>query len=286
MCDDFFEQAHDLARQGIPFATATVVRAERPTSGKLGDQAIITADGQMHGWIGGSCAQPTVVREALAALREDQGRLVRLSPDPAAQAPREGMRDVPMTCYSGGTLEIFVQPHPPRPRLLVVGGLPAARALAHLGRALSYHVIVADPDHAGGEVAGAAELLTDLDAMAGRVTPFTFAVVATHGVFCALYTDRASHFIHTPPAGHPRAQTQVERALQQLGIELIWAHSPQARGRKERLYGTLQGRWPQELRLRGVTTAAEANAWLQADGIAAFNRRFAVAPAQPGSAFL
>jgi transposase len=112
------------------------------------------------------------------------------------------------------------------------------------------------------------------------------AVVATHGVFCALYTDRASHFIHTPPAGQPRAQTQVERALQQLGIELICAHSPQARGRKERLYGTVQGRWPQELRLRGITTVAEANAWLAAEGMAAFNRRFGVAPAQPGSAFL
>jgi hypothetical protein len=69
-------------------------------------------------------------------------------------------------------------------------------------------------------------------------------VVATHGVFCALYTDRAGHFIHTPPAGHARHETQVGRALQQLGIELIAAHSPQARGRKERMYGTLQGRWP------------------------------------------
>jgi transposase len=112
------------------------------------------------------------------------------------------------------------------------------------------------------------------------------AVVETHGVFCALYTDRASHFIHTPPPGQARHQTQVERALQQLGIELICAHSPQARGRKERLYGTLQGRWPQELRLHGLTTVAEANAWLAAEGIAAFNRRFSVAPAQPGSAFL
>jgi len=112
------------------------------------------------------------------------------------------------------------------------------------------------------------------------------AVVATHGVFCALYTDRASHFIHTPPAGHPRAQTQVERALQQLGIELICAHSPQARGRKERLYGTLQGRWPQELRLAGITTREAANVWLETTGRARFNRRFAVAPAQPGTAFV
>ena len=79
--------------------------------------------------------------------------------------------------------------------------------------------------------------------------------------------DRASHFIHTPKPDHVRHQTQVERALQQLGIELIAAHSPQARGRKERLYGTLQGRWPQELRVAGVRTMAEANAWLAREGL-------------------
>lgn len=112
------------------------------------------------------------------------------------------------------------------------------------------------------------------------------AVVASQGVFCALYCDRASHFIHTPPAGHSRVQTLVERALAQLGIEAIAAHSPQARGRKERLYRTMQGRWPQELRLAGVTTREAANVWLETEGRARFNRRLAVAPAQAGTAFV
>ena len=111
-------------------------------------------------------------------------------------------------------------------------------------------------------------------------------VVADHGVFCALYSDRASHFIHTPPAGHARHQTQVERALQQLGIEAIAAHSPQARGRKERLYGTVQGRWPQELRVRGITSVEGANTWLAEDGIRRFNARFGVAAPQDGTAFV
>lgn len=111
-------------------------------------------------------------------------------------------------------------------------------------------------------------------------------VVAHHGVFCALYTDRAGHFIHTPPAGHPRFRTQVERALDQLGIRLIAAHSPQARGRKERLYGTLQGRWPPELRVAGITTMAAANQWLREVGIPRFNRRFRVPASQDGSAFV
>ena len=114
-------------------------------------------------------------------------------------------------------------------------------------------------------------------------------VVRTRGVFCALYTDRASHFVWTPKAGEafdPHRKTPVGRALQQLGIELIAAYSPQARGRKERLYGTLQGRWPPELRVRGITTPAAANNWLRHEGLAAFNARFMVPAAQPGSAFV
>ncbi len=112
------------------------------------------------------------------------------------------------------------------------------------------------------------------------------AVVETQGVFCALYSDRASHFIQTPPDGREPQPTQVQRVLARLGIRPICAHSPQARGRKERFYRTVQGRWPQELRVRGLTTLAAANAWLQAEGIAAFNRRFAVPAAEDGTAFL
>lgn len=182
MYEDFYARAAELTSRGLPFVTATVVRAERPTSGKPGDKAIITADGTMHGWIGGSCAQPSVVREALLALRDDRSRLVRLSPDPSGQPPREGVLDVAMTCFSGGTLEIFIEPQQPRPRLLIVGGLPAARALAALGKAMSYQVIVADPDQRpGAEDLPADELLTDLAALPSRVNPLTYAVVATHG---------------------------------------------------------------------------------------------------------
>jgi transposase len=115
------------------------------------------------------------------------------------------------------------------------------------------------------------------------------AVVEKKGVFCALYSDRASHFFETPKAGakiDPQRLTQVGRALQQLGIRMIPAYSPQARGRSERNFGTWQGRLPQELRLRGITTVEEANRFLRQEYIAEFNRRFAVRAAQAGSAFL
>jgi transposase len=114
-------------------------------------------------------------------------------------------------------------------------------------------------------------------------------VISAKGLFCALYADRASHYWHTPEAGGKVDRdnpTQVGRALNQLGIELIPAYSPQARGRSERMFGTLQKRLPQELRLAGITTMDEANRFLRETFLPDHNRRFAVRPEEPGSAFV
>ncbi len=114
-------------------------------------------------------------------------------------------------------------------------------------------------------------------------------VVAEHGLFCALYTDRGSHYFDTPKAGGKVSRTtltQVGRALQQLGIEHIAAYSPEARGRSERLFRTLQDRLPKELRLAGITTLDAANAWLEAHYKAEHNRQFAIAPEEEGTAFV
>ncbi len=181
MYDDFFAKAHELVQAGVAFVTAVVVRSEKPTSGKPGDKAIITADGVMHGWIGGSCAQPTVIKEALNALRADEARLIRLSTDPEVQTPREGVLDMPMTCFSGGTLEIYLEPQQPRPRLLVVGALPVAQALVTLGKAMNYQVIAVDVDGGGEALAAADVVLTNLDEVVGQLWPYTYVVVATHG---------------------------------------------------------------------------------------------------------
>jgi xanthine dehydrogenase accessory factor len=194
MADRFFERARALTAAGEPFATATVVRAEKPTSGKPGDRAIITLAGELTGWIGGSCAEPTVIREALRAIAEDRGRLIRLSPEPGTKPVPEGVVEVPMTCFSGGTLDIFIEPHQPRARLIVAGSSPVAEALVRLGGELDYHVIALDPD-AEADVAGAHETMRDVAQVASMVTPLTFVVVATHGEFdepalaAALRTD-------------------------------------------------------------------------------------------------
>jgi transposase len=114
-------------------------------------------------------------------------------------------------------------------------------------------------------------------------------VIERKGLFCALYSDRGSHFWLTPKVGgkvDPHRLTQVGRALRELGVQMIPAYSPQARGRSERNFGTWQGRLPQELRLHAITTLEAANEFLRRDYIAEFNRRFQMTPAQRGSAFL
>jgi len=114
-------------------------------------------------------------------------------------------------------------------------------------------------------------------------------VIERQGRFCALYSDRASHFFETPQAGGPvdrQRLTQVGRALKELGIPMIPAYSPQARGRGERRFGTWQGRLPQELRLAGITGVEEANRFLRERYIPEINRKFGVAAAERGHAFV
>ncbi len=114
------------------------------------------------------------------------------------------------------------------------------------------------------------------------------AVIENKGLFCALYSDRGSHFFVTPKAGEKvdkHRLTQVGRAMKELGVQMIPAYSPQARGRSERSFGTWQGRLPQELRLAGIATLEGANVFLAERYIAAFNQKFAVAATQKGTAF-
>ncbi|MGH9368812.1 MAG: XdhC family protein [Thermoanaerobaculia bacterium] len=141
---DLLILAADLVRREEPFALATVVRRQPPSSAQPGDTAIVTAAGDFHGWLGGSCTQPTVVREALRALSDGAPRLIALSPDPAADR-RPGVEVFPMTCHSGGSVDISIDPVMPPRRLVIFGSSPVARALSRLSKAMGYSVDVADP---------------------------------------------------------------------------------------------------------------------------------------------
>jgi xanthine dehydrogenase accessory factor len=138
------EKASELARQGVEFALATVVWRQAPSSGHQGARAIITADGEIHGWIGGACAEPVVIREAQRVIEGRQPRLIMLgAPDQFGELP-EGMMFVQMSCQSEGALELFIEPVLSSPQLLVVGRSPMATTLVDLATALGWRAGLID----------------------------------------------------------------------------------------------------------------------------------------------
>ena len=166
------------------FAVATVVAVQRPTSAKPGAQGIIHPDGTIEGWVGGSCAQPVVVREALRSLVDGQPRLLRLSKAGPAEGRRaDGVVELVMTCHSGGTLEIYVEPHVPAPELWLAGTTPIVGALASLGGAAGWRVTVFDPEAEESAFPGADRVLheTGLAVFEPEVAPYV--VVATQGIW-------------------------------------------------------------------------------------------------------
>jgi xanthine dehydrogenase accessory factor len=158
------------------------VAVSRPTSSRPGARGIIHPDGTIEGWVGGSCAQPVVVREALRALADGQPRLLRLSREAPSEGRRaDGIIDYIMTCHSGGTLEIYVEPQLPAPILWVAGTTPIAGALVSVGAASGYRVTLVDPiaeseDYPDAERVVAGDDLLGLDPDASP-----FVVVATQG---------------------------------------------------------------------------------------------------------
>jgi xanthine dehydrogenase accessory factor len=148
---DVLEEAGELTRRGQPFALATVVWRQGPSSGQQGSRAIITAGGDLHGWIGGACAEPVVIREARQVITEGVPRLLLLgTPEQFAGkaeiggAMPDGMTFVPIACQSEGALEVYIEPMLPAPHLVVVGRSPMVTTLADLSRALGWRTTVLD----------------------------------------------------------------------------------------------------------------------------------------------
>jgi xanthine dehydrogenase accessory factor len=185
MVDDVLELACEMRRAGRPLVLATVVRRRAPSSGRPGSRAVIDAQGCLHGWVGGACAGPAVVREALRALREGSPRLLVLGTGWGAQDEGDGeLVALPMTCQSEGALEVFLEPMLPRPHLVVIGGSPAVATLAGMAEVLGWRTAVvagdggpeaAPPGMPGGVV------VPSFDRVAAEVSERTFVVVATQG---------------------------------------------------------------------------------------------------------
>ncbi len=182
IADDVLELLREYAANGTPCALATVVRVEAPTSARPGDKAVITADGRLRGWIGGSCSEPVVRREALRALAEGTPQLVKIvGADEVKQTRKRGELTVATTCPSGGSLDIFIEPRLPRPLLLVFGDSPAARALVKMGSLAGFRTASVHPGARPEDFPGADVVLGSLDLAAANPGPDTWAVVATMG---------------------------------------------------------------------------------------------------------
>ncbi|MDE0194996.1 MAG: XdhC family protein [bacterium] len=227
------QEAVALAEARVPFVLATVVWRRGPSSGQQGSKAVILADGAVRGWLGGACAEPTVVVQAREALLDGEPRLLLLGdvgdPSGAPAGVSEeayeagcgssggggpgGTYSVAMACENDGALEVYLEPVPPRPQLVVIGRSPAVAALALMGRALEWDVAVID-DGGSPEEHPVPELVrTTLDLSGLGVGVGSAVVVATQGHYddlaleAALATDAAYVGLI---AGHKRADAVVE----------------------------------------------------------------------------
>ena len=208
---EVLQLAAELSARGEPYVLATVVWRRAPSSGKEGATALITPDRTVRGWIGGACAEPTVVREALKAIEEGSPRLLFLGPPNELEAhTRDGVVSVPIACQSEGALEVYVEPVLPQPQLVAIGRSPAALALTRLARGLGWRTLAVDDGGAVGSHEADA-VITSLDL--GDVDERSFVVVATQGHYDEDALERAL----ATPAVYIGLVTSARRAEAVLG---------------------------------------------------------------------
>jgi xanthine dehydrogenase accessory factor len=211
---ELLERAAELHRRHQPYVIATVVWARGPSSGKQGAGALIEADGTMHGWIGGACAEPAVLRQARRVMKDGTARLMYLGP--AAELDghtREGVVTVPISCSSEGALEVFMEPVLPQPHVVLIGRSPAVLTLTGLLDAMDWRVTVVDDGGDGTGFSDGVRVETKLDAIDSLgVDNTTPIVVATQGHYDepALLAALATS---TPYIGLVASSTRAETVL-------------------------------------------------------------------------
>ncbi|MDO9499936.1 XdhC family protein [Falsiroseomonas sp.] len=184
MNNEWITAAARLQAQQQPFALVSVLRVQPPASAKVGDKALVTADGAIHGWIGGGCAQPAVIKTVRTALADGQPRTIRITPTgETAERTLGDVLEFGMACHSGGTLELFIDPVLPAAHLTVLGDSPVARALSVLAPRVGFTVAVVAEGAAAQDFPDAHTVLPSDDAasVCAALPGAGFAVVATQG---------------------------------------------------------------------------------------------------------
>ena len=191
MFSEFLHKTQQLYSDNKPFAIASVINRQLPSSGKPGDKAVIEQNGQITGWIGGGCTRGIILKEAGLALKDGQPRIVRISPDMDSQ-PKDGVVDYRMTCYSGGSVEVFIEPVMPRPQIVIMGKSHVGKALAKIAGAMDYSVFA---------IAGGANerMFPDADRIAEKlenpelIPENAFVVICTQGENDEAHLAQALH---------------------------------------------------------------------------------------------
>ncbi len=197
-----------LAAERTPFVLATVVWRRGPSSGRRGAKAVISTDGSITGWLGGACAEPTVIKQALDALIDGNPRLLQLGPPEEFGTRRDAeVVSVPMACESDGAMEVYLEPVVPEPALVVIGKSPGAEALTRMGAILGWNAIMIDD---GGEDRTLEDVtvLGTLDLEPLAIGERDFIVVATQGH----YDEKALEAALATPAGYVGLVTSRKRA--------------------------------------------------------------------------
>ena len=210
--EDLLAEAAASAARREPYALATVVWRRQPSSAKPGAKALITADGHLHGWVGGGCAEPVVIREALRSIEEGTPRLLHLAPADELPSARDGVAVAPITCASQGALEVFVEPHLPQPHLVAIGGTPVVETLAALAEPLGFAVTTLDPADGEG---------IDAELRGAGVGADSYVVVATAGFYdeAALEAALATEAPYIALLGSRKRAASVLESLEAAGID-------------------------------------------------------------------
>src|SRR6478672_2610282 len=212
---DVLAAAVELTRSRRAFALATVVWRRAPSSGHVGSKGIVLGDGTVRGWLGGACAEPTVVREALASLVDGRARLLFLgSPDELAAHDHDDTLTVAMACESEGAMEIYLEPFLPKPQVVVIGRSPAVHALTVQARSLDWDVVVIDDGGRADEHPHPDLVRTSLDLDGLGIGPSTAIIVATQGH----YDDLALRAALDTDAGYLGVIAAEKRASALLAV--------------------------------------------------------------------
>ena len=179
MFDAILDKAYELKSKGEAFAIAIVVNYKAPISGKPGFKAIIRPDGNVFGWVGGGCSQPLVVQEAINSLTDGKPRLVKITPE--EQEQEDGVIQYAMTCHSEGTLEVYIEPMIPNPKIIILGKSPVGQALSRLALAIHYQVIVMAPNLNPDDFPGIEQVHLRFDQKMIQSQNNAFIVVSTQG---------------------------------------------------------------------------------------------------------